>query len=397
MKAVRIFLISVLAAAMLTSCGARVGEHTSDDFAAATKSAAVNEQSESDEEIINEKIASMSLYEKVWQMFLVAPEDIIDIGAAVVAGERTIEAINTYPVGGFIYFSKNIETREQTMAMIDGMQSHSKIPLFIAVDEEGGRIARLGDADVGVTKFPPMAEIGAEGNTDRAYEIGATLGRELKGMGFNVDFAPVADTITVENNDDIGDRSFGDDPNLVAQMVSAEVSGMQSQNLCSTLKHFPSNGSTETNTHYAEGVCTRTLEEMRSTEFIPFRAGIDAGVDMVMVAHMAVPDIVGDTTPSTFSAIVVNDLLRSELGFFGVVVSDALNMGAITSKYSPEEAAIAAVNAGVDILLMSPDAPAAAEAVIGAVNSGEIPESRIDESVRRIFALKLKRGIMVTD
>lgn len=340
------------------------------------------------------KLESMTLEEKVWQMFLVAPEDIIDADSVTVAGEMTKAAIESCPVGGFIMFSNNINERQQIIDMISGMQSYSKIPLFIAVDEEGGRVARLGKADVGVTQFPPMAEVGARGNTEEAAEIGITLGRELTEMGFNVDFAPVADIITVENNDDIGDRSFGDNPELVASMVSAEVKAMGENGLIATLKHFPSNGSTETNTHYGAGVCTRTLEEMRANEFIPFRAGIDAGADMVMVAHMAVPNITGDETPSTLSDIVVRDLLRNELGFNGVVVSDALNMGAITSQYTPSEAAKQAIVAGVDILLMSPDVKSAAASIIEAVNSGEISEERINESVSRILSLKTKKGII---
>ena len=209
-----------------------------------------------------------------------------------------------------------------------------------------------------------------------------------------MDFAPVADVITVENNEDIGDRSFGSDPELVADMVAAEVEGMQSQNISATLKHFPSNGSTESNTHNETGVCTRTLEEMRSCEFIPFKAGIEAGADVVMVAHMAAVNVTGDETPSTLSKTIVTDLLRGELGFSKVVISDALNMGAITSVYEPEEAAVAAVEAGVDLLLMSPDAVGSAETIIAKVESGEISEDRIDESVRRILSLKQERGIL---
>ena len=389
-----IAVLSVVLVIAIVEAVIIINKNSADSGAVTETEAVVTDKPGSEADIISDKIASMSLYEKVWQMFLVAPEDIIGADPVIQSGEVSRAAIEQYPVGGFIYFGKNIESREQVMDMISGAQSYSKTPLFIAVDEEGGRVARLGNADVGVTKFPPMAEIGAGGDREAAREIGVTLGSELTEMGFNVDFAPVADTITVENNDDIGDRSFGSDPDRVAEMVAAEVEGMQSQNLCATLKHFPSNGSTETNTHYEEGVCTRTLEEMRSVEFIPFKAGIDAGADMVMVAHMAVPDIVGGMVPSTLSSIVVDDLLRGELGFDGVVVSDALNMGAITSHYSPEEAAIAAVNAGVDILLMSPSAVNAADAVINAVNMGEISEARIDESVGRILALKMKRGII---
>ena len=177
-------------------------------------------------------------------------------------------------------------------------------------------------------------------------------------------------------------------------MVAAEVEGMQSQNISATLKHFPSNGSTESNTHNETGVCTRTLEEMRSCEFIPFKAGIEAGADVVMVAHMAAVNVTGDETPSTLSKTIVTDLLRGELGFSKVVISDALNMGAITSVYEPEEAAVAAVEAGVDLLLMSPDAVGSAETIIAKVESGEISEDRIDESVRRILSLKQERGIL---
>ena len=169
---------------------------------------------------------------------------------------------------------------------------------------------------------------------------------------------------------------------------------MSDNGLIATLKHFPSNGSTETNTHYGSGVCTRTLDELRANEFIPFKAGIDAGADMVMVAHMAVPDITGDETPSTLSSVVIKDLLRNELGFGGVVVSDALNMGAITSQYTPLEAAMKAIDAGADILLMSPDVRNTATGIINAVYAGDIAEERINESVDRILKLKLKRGIM---
>lgn len=374
----------------LSGCSEEAPEQAANEAATAEATAAVNDG----EAKVEELMQSMTLEEKVWQMFFVRPEDITGMGTVVQAGETTKTALENYPVGGFIYFSQNIESREQLTEMIANVQSYSKIPLFISVDEEGGRVARLGDAGIGVTTHPPMAEIGASGDPRRAGEVGETLGRDLKELGFNMDFAPVADVITVENNEDIGDRSFGSYPELVADMVAAEVEGMQSQNISATLKHFPSNGSTESNTHNETGVCTRTLEEMRSCEFIPFKAGIEAGADVVMVAHMAAVNVTGDETPSTLSKTIVTDLLRGELGFSKVVISDALNMGAITSVYEPEEAAVAAVEAGVDLLLMSPDAVGSAETIIAKVESGEISEDRIDESVRRILSLKQERGIL---
>lgn len=365
------------------------------------RSTALNSEPELSEQIsetafrAEEILEDMTLEEKVWQMFFVKPEDITDIDVAVQAGDATRQALEDCPVGGIIYFAQNIKSAEQISEMISNSQSYSKIPLFISVDEEGGRVSRLGDAGI-IEKLPPMAEIGAMGDKgiEKARDAGAYLGTQLTALGFNMDFAPVADVITVENNEDIGDRSFGTDPTLVSKMVAAEVEGMQSNNLCATLKHFPSNGSTETNTHTGVGISTRTIEEMRETEFLPFKAGIEAGADIVMIAHMAAVNIVGDETPSSLSSVIIQDYLRGELGFQKVVITDALNMGAITAVYSPSEAAVEAVKAGADLLLMSPDVKTAVQAVVDKVKSGEISEDRINESVLRILALKEERGIL---
>ncbi len=343
---------------------------------------------------VDQLMQGMSLEEKIWQMMFVTPEDICKIGTVIQAGETTKQALQDYPIGGLIYFAKNIENREQLSQMLKNTAGYSKIPPFLAIDEEGGRVSRLGDAHVGTTKHPPMAEIGATQDPKKAEEIGITLGKELTELGFNTDFAPVSDILAVETNQDIGDRSFGTDPNLVAEMVAAQVKGMQDQNLSATLKHFPGCGSTEANTHVESGSSVRTLEEMRNAEFLPFRAGIEVGVDFVMVAHMSAPNITGDETPAILSSQIVTDLLREELNFQKVIITDAMNMGAITSAYSPEDAAVKAVIAGVDMLLMSPDVHKAVAALKDAVDSGRIPESRIDESVLRILTLKQERGIL---
>lgn len=341
---------------------------------------------------VDQLIEGMTLDEKIFQMFFVTPEDICDVGTVVQAGEATQTALKQYPVGGIIYFSKNIENREQLMAMLKNVTAYSKIPPFLSIDEEGGRVSRLGDANVGITHHPPMAEISKTGDREKALEVGITLGKELTELGFTMDFAPVADVLTVGKNEDIGDRSFGTDPHLVADMVAAQVEGMQSQNLSATLKHFPGNGSTEANTHLGMGVSYRTLEELRQVEFLPFRAGIDAGADMVMVAHISLPNVTNSQIPATLSPLVVTDLLRKELGFEKVIITDALNMGAITDHYTPEEAAVLAVEAGADMLLMSPDIDADFWAIKEAVETGKISENRIEESVRRILTLKQERG-----
>ena len=383
-------LVATIMSIALTACGANPAEPETIPADVSEPETVQTETTKADE-----IFADMSLEEKVWQMFFVRPEDVVDgIEIAVQAGDATKSAVETCPVGGIIYFGQNIETKEQITEMIANTQSYSEVPLYISVDEEGGRVARLGSKGI-TTHHLPMAQIGATGDTKQAEEIGRTLGKELTAIGFNVDFAPVADVITVENNDDIGDRSFGDDPKLVSDMITAIVGGMKSENLIATLKHFPSNGSTEANTHYETGVCTRTLEEMRSCEFLPFIAGIEAGADMIMVAHMAAVELNdGEAIPSTLSKNVVTDILRGELGYEGIVISDALNMGAITSVYTPADAAVEAVNAGVDLLLMSPDAKAAATAVIEKAKADEAFAKRIDESVLRILKHKEKWGIL---
>lgn len=380
-------LVATIMSIALTACGANPAEPETIPADVSEPETVQTETTKADE-----IFADMSLEEKVWQMFFVRPEDVVDgIEIAVQAGDATKSAVETCPVGGIIYFGQNIETKEQITEMIANTQSYSEVPLYISVDEEGGRVARLGSKGI-IKQHPAMAQVADE---EQAKNIGEALGIALTEIGFNVDFAPVADVITVENNDDIGDRSFGEDPDDVSNKVSAIVKGMHSENLIATLKHFPSNGSTEANTHYETGVCTRTLEEMRSCEFLPFIAGIEAGADMIMVAHMAAVELNdGEAIPSTLSKNVVTDILRGELGYEGIVISDALNMGAITSVYTPADAAVEAVNAGVDLLLMSPDAKAAATAVIEKAKADEAFAKRIDESVLRILKHKEKWGIL---
>lgn len=342
---------------------------------------------------IDDMLRGMTLEEKVWQMFFVAPEDITGVGTVIQAGDTTKHALEQYPVGGIIYFGQNLKSSEQVKEMISKTQSYSKIPLFIAVDEEGGRVARLGNAGI-IDKQPPMQEVGESGDADKAREIGEFFGTNLSGLGFNMDFAPVADILTDKENVDIDNRSFGTDPTIVAKMVAAEVEGMQKKNVSATLKHFPGNGGTATNTHFGKAVNERTIDEIRGCEFIPFKAGIDIGADAVMVSHTVFAKLTGDETPSTLSPVIVQDYLRGELGFSKVVISDALNMGAITDEYTPEDAAVKAVEAGIDLILMSTDVKKAHAAVVDKVRTGEISAQRIDESVKRILDLKKERGLL---
>lgn len=341
-------------------------------------------------------LAKMSLEEKVWQMFFIAPEDILDnISEATQAGESTKKAITDCPVGGIVYFERNMKSPGQLIEMIAKTQSYSKIPLLISVDEEGGRVARLGRAGL-IDKLPPMADIGAmtEGGEDEAIRIGEFLAAKLTELGFNMDFAPVADVITTADNADIGDRSFGTDAEKVSRLVAAQVGAMENKGLSATLKHFPSNGSATKNTHYETAVSERNAEEMRDCEFKSFKAGIDAGADAVMVAHISAHGLTGDYTPASMSEKVIQNYLRDELGFEGLVITDAMNMGAITNSHSPADAACESIKAGADMILMSPDLKNTVVQITEKVKNGEISEDKINDSVLRILKLKEKKGLL---
>ena len=340
-------------------------------------------------------VQNLTLEEKVCQLFVATPEALTGVNRATVAGDATREALSRLPVGGIVYFAQNLEDREQVMALLSGTQSFSEIPLLLAVDEEGGTVSRVGsNPAMGTTYFSDMADYGDAGDTQAVYQVGLTLGRELTELGFNLDFAPVADVVTNPNNTEIGRRAFSSDPETAAAMVGSIVSGLRDGGILCSLKHFPGHGGTETDTHDGRAVTNRTLEEMRQAEFLPFQAGIDAGAPMVMVGHLSAPELTGDDTPSDLSRAVVTDILRGELGFTGVVVTDAQNMGAITDYYSPAEAAVAALSAGVDLILMPADLQAAVDGVLEAVDSGQLPAERIDESVTRVLAMKYEYGLL---
>ena len=224
---------------------------------------------------------------------------------------------------------------------------------------------------------------------EKAYEAGNTIGEYLKKYGLNFNFAPDADVITNPENKIIGDRSFGSDAKSVAEFSVAYSKGLQTNGVLSTFKHFPGHGATKGDTHEGFAYTSKTLEELMESELMPFKAAAENNVDAVMVAHISVPSILGDNTPCSLSEFMVTDVLRNELGFEGLIVTDALDMGAITNTYGDGEAAVMAVLAGNDILLKPKDFFASYEAVLKAVKNGQISEERIDESVKRIISVKL--------
>ena len=351
-----------------------------------------NETIQTDEAMVERILSDMSVEEKVYQMMFVAPEDITGVGIAVSAGETTRKALEKYPVGGIIYFAQNLENRQQTIDMINNSQKYSKIPLFIGVDEEGGRVSRLGsNPQMGTTKQPPMLEVGKTGKPEEAYKTGVTLANDLKGLGFNVDFAPVADVLISANNVDIDDRSFGTEPELVASMVANAVKGLQENGVSATLKHFPGSGATTKDPHFGTAENPRTYEQLVQSELVPFKAGIDAGADFIMVSHNTLPNIMNEVLPSSLSREVITDILIDELGYKGIILTDSFRMGAVTDHFTPEQVGVMAVKAGNDMILMPKDIKATHKGVVDAVNSGEITEERIDESVRKILLKKIEK------
>lgn len=339
------------------------------------------------DEMVNACIAEMPLEDKVAGLFVITPEALTGVGTAVRAGDGTKEALSTYAVGGLVYFAQNIQSEAQLTEMLANTNLYTKYPLFLAVDEEGGKVARVADSSIEVEKVSPMAEIGATGDAQNAYEAGATIGAYLSRLGFNLDFAPVADVLVNADNTTIGNRSFGTDAGIVAQMVPSFVTGLEEEGVSSCLKHFPGLGDTTEDTHSGMAVTERTLEEFQATEFPVFKAGIDAGADFVMVSHVSVPALTGDNTPASLSGAVIG-ILRNDLGFDGIVITDALNMTAVTDYYTSEEAAIKAIQGGADMLLMPEDFEAAYTGLLQAVQDGTVSEERINESLRRIYRVK---------
>lgn len=346
------------------------------------------------DEVVTYAMEGMSIEDKAAQLFFITPEALTGVGTVTQGGDKTKEQLAKYPVGGIIYFSKNIKSAEQFNEMTAFLKSESKRVPFLGVDEEGGSVARIADSPIKVDKTPTAAEIGAGGDAQAAYTAGNTIGSYLISNGINFDFAPVADVLTDPENKILKDRSFGSDSALVGEMAAQMAQGLQDAGVSACLKHFPGLGGVDTDTHEKKAVSDRTLEQLQAEEFVAFQAGIAAGADSIMVSHLSVPAVVGDETPSSLSKVMITDLLRGELEYDGIVITDALNMKAVTEHYTSGEAAVLAIEAGADMLLMPENFEEAYQAVVAAVGEGRISEERLDESVKRIFRVKYRSTIV---
>lgn len=361
-----------------------------------TADKAGNGREEEIEYLINKKITEMTLEEKVAQLFVISPETLVGgVSQVTAAGEMTQKALDEMPIGGIVYLSQNLQSKEQVQKMAENLQSYSMnridLPLLLCADEEGGTVTRVAQNEsFGVDNVGDMCDMGVDGDYEKAYAVGEYIGEYLSELGLNVDFAPVADVLSNPENQVVKKRSFGSQPELVSDMASAFAKGLESKGVISTYKHFPGHGATAGDTHEGYAYTDKTLEELKACELIPFQEGIDNGIPMIMVGHISLPNVIGDNTPASLSKTVITGLLREEMGYDGVVITDALNMGAVEQKYSSSQACVKAIQAGVDILLMPADFHAAYQGVISAVQDRTLSEERIDESVARILRMKMK-------
>ncbi|MCR5219916.1 MAG: glycoside hydrolase family 3 protein [bacterium] len=347
-------------------------------------------------------ISGMTLEEKVAQLFFVAPEDIITetkIKAVTQTGDIMKTALDNYPVGGLIFFKNNLTGSQQTKSMLKNMQEHAlkrrDIPLFLGVDEEGGTIARIANNPAfNMKKVSSMGKLARNKNLPEATKAvsgaASIIGTYLKELGFNVDFAPVADVITTEKASQIiGDRAFGRDPQSVKELARAYAEGLRPHGILSCYKHFPGHGSVTGDSHKDRVSTSRKLRELWKTEFVPFADAEKSGIDFIMVGHIWLPNVTKEEAPASLSEEMIQ-ILRNELGYKGIIITDAFNMGAIAKHFPSGEAAVKAIEAGCAMVLMPEKFQPAYEAVLRAARSGRLPEERINESLRRIFEAKLK-------
>lgn len=345
------------------------------------------------EEKVDYHIENMTIEEKIAQLLIVYYN-----GSKF--DETLRNSLETNQPGGFIMQGVNITTYEDTLNYVKQIKETSKVPMFVSIDQEGGIVQRLYNLqDIKPTYIPAMYEVGQTNDEELAYEVGELMAKELRTIGVNVTYAPVIDVFTNEENTVIGKRAFGRDAQTVIDMAIPLSKGLSDNMVIPVFKHFPGHGDTYLDSHYDLPIVEKTLEELRKLELSPFKSAIENNALMIMTGHIAYPNITGDNTPATLSYKMITEVLREELGYDGVVISDALNMGALTRNYSNSEIYEMAINAGVDILLMPNSSSAETIRLIKeSVKKGNITEDRINQSLRRILTLKyehLESGIFL--
>lgn len=345
-------------------------------------------EAESKAETIQTIIDDMTPAEQAGQLLMADFRKNVDGTGMTALSAEAKEAISAYHIGGVILFAENLDTAEQTKQLTADLQAAADLPLFIGIDEEGGLVSRLDKSNIPHEPIPAAAEI------EDATAAGQTIGEELAELGINVDFAPVADVNTNPDNPVIGTRAFSSDPKEAAEQVDEFIRAMEGTGVSACAKHFPGHGDTAMDSHDGATYVSHDMERLRNVEFLPFREAIAVDVDFIMAGHIQTPNATTDGLPASLSPELLG-ILRQELGFDGIIITDAMNMGAIVELYGVGESAVMAVQAGVDIVLMPADLVEAAEALTSAIETGKIPKGRVEESLTRILSLKYDKGMLV--
>ncbi|WEK53164.1 MAG: beta-N-acetylhexosaminidase [Candidatus Cohnella colombiensis] len=336
----------------------------------------------------NVRFEDLSLKEKIGQLFMCGFD-----GLEPTAGIKGL--IQEYAIGGVIYFRRNLAHAKQTMQLSNKLQQEARTPLFIAIDQEGGMVVRL---EEGVTVMPGAMAQGAAANRELTREAAKWSGAELREIGINMNFAPCMDVNNNPNNPVIGVRSYGENPEFVGEMGVAAIAGYKDSGVAAVAKHFPGHGDTAVDSHYALPVVAHSIDRLNQVELVPFRQAIQNQVDAIMTAHVVFPAYEPLEVPATLSQRILTGLLRDQLGFEGVIVTDCLEMNAISETIGVARGAVEAIKAGADLILVSHRLDrqvAALEAVMEAVMIGEITEARIEEAALRIWKLKQARGLLL--
>ncbi len=336
------------------------------------------------------KLESMTLDEKIWQMMIVTPGQLTKDVCITDTTEVFLDCLKEKPAGGIMYFGANLVDREQTLQMTGNAMDFGLmvegLPLFLCIDEEGGRVARIGCREqYNVPRIGAMAKIKSR---EEAYAAGETIGEYLSELGFNFDLAPDADVLTNSANEAIGDRAFSSDPQIVSDFAGAFSDGLHKSGVLSCYKHFPGHGGVTGDTHNGFIATDKTLEELLDSELIPFYEANDKNIDCIMVAHISAPMVTGDNTPASLSYELITEILKNKLGYKGLIMTDALNMSAV-NDFSQGDAAVMAILAGADLILEPSDIDQAFEGIKKAVEDDRITENRIDESVLKIINAKI--------
>lgn len=389
-KLLRLLLVMLLA--VITACPCVALADGASDFV-------VTDDPEDDDRLLYQArliAGQMTAEEKICQLMIVAPEALSGETYTLTAENGLLDGLRTYPVGGVVLFGQNVSTREQVQKLTDDMQAaalaHRGIGLLIVGQEEGGQVSVLHEK-LGDTPEASAGKLGKSGDASQVRNAAAATASYLLELGFNMNIAVSADVLSSESGTDIGDRSFSGDPVTVADMACAAEAAYREGGVIPAVMHFPGHGCVEGSTHTGQKKITKGLEMLRVCELVPFQRLIDGGAQVIIASNL-IAGRVDSEMPVSMSYEMITRLLREEMGFDGVVMTDSLRERYITSQYRPAQAALNALQAGTDVLYLPEDVGAVVDGLVSALESGRLSEERLNESVVRVLRLKLSFGIV---